>query len=659
MQTIQSGTPIDISTGNAIQSGTPIDINTGEPIQSNSSTDIKPENKKLSPVEEFNKTHPKPITGRGSNVDIGPLSDALTKTGKAVDWATKPLTNLPSQMANAAKPAISQMVPFGGPLTDFAGSAADNMTSPAGLATLGGSTLEGMGMRGVGGALTKMGSTPFFAQGAEQTLDPNSTLSDRAMGGLEMAGGALGMSGEVNPLDELKSNLKNTVKPIPPETGEFDLQSHISGPGLQGEVNSNTNPNMHGDRLPTTWQSIRNKLQNQVKPEDVTPEEVPAGIKQLSDTIGLSDSEKSAKWGSIQSNLKSLMMASSLNAPGAHGRGMITYPGYWNAFDDMFKSYGSDVAEKLVNESITDHPSGYFQSTTDPITGKEVSAIGNKLKLFGISTTDELPNIPSDNLVTRLVPGVKQGTRAYRAFVNKAKSDIFVQLYDQAVRDGRGNQPLADKIADQVNIMSGSGNMGDIKNSKTAMSGLHSLFFAPELDVARVQQYTRAFGSLLNYTGTDPVIRQAAWRSLIGSVGTGLLLNELSSKMDITPVNHLSALGAAGKLGYQLITGTKTNENGRTSNLSNPKFGGQNRDDIITSFLASRLNVIPDLMYEYGRSRPADRTPPNVTKAVAQKIAPFVLQDIYAAYKMNPLLPIPSLPLSMFGNPTPHEPGGR
>ena len=267
------------------------------------------------------------------------------------------------------------------------------------------------------------------------------------------------------------------------------------------------------------------------------------------------------------------------------------------------------------------------------------------------------------------LPGVARSQRAYVAFLNKARADVFKSLVDSAKKSGfdpEKDLELARKLANSINVSTGRGSFGKLEESATAMKALSEVFFAPKLMASRVQMYTRVLNPKL-YSEANPIVRKEALRSLFGIVGTSGIVSGLAGlagaqvskdptssdfmkiKIGNTRIDNMAGLQQYGVAAARLISGKSTSStSGRTTNLAEPKFGQQTRADVMTNFFTNKLAPIPSFVWAWMNTREFDGEPFEVKKALLNRTVPIVAQDLYELAQDDPsMLPLGVLP--MFG----------
>lgn len=631
---------------------------------------------KLSPVEEFNKTHSAPIAGRGIGTErpIGQGPESI------ISPLTEPLSTIPSDLAHSitSSDLMSGDDPrarFGRGAINFIGDALSNVTSPAGIATLGGSALEKAGLSTAGNMLMRGGSVPFVAHGTEQMVNPESSISERLMGGLEAAGGMFGMRHEVNPVEELTNRLrKNTV--IPPSTESFNPEEMMSGPGINGEVSPNTvtsKPVFPGQiESPTTWQSIRAKIQSNEPP--VIPLNVdPIIPPEFQNTPKPHWTEsRAANWYKQASGaFKTLLSTIDLSAP-RQSSGFMFHPEYWKNFGTLLKNgWKGTEALDILKQTIKEDPSGLFQQNIKLNNGKMTSIAEQAgLDLSKHSVNERFVNKWMEK--GRFNP-IGMSSRSFEAYTLKMRADMFKKFYKQFEAEGLNNPESNKTIARAVNTNTGTSGIGDLERSKSAMFALNEGLFAPRFNLSRIKTYTQVLDPR-NYQNVPKSFRLEALKSLLGVVSTGVAMGQLAkfggaevvtdpSSSDflkikigntrIDPFRGLQQYPVAvmKTMIPQMFGGGYSTSpiTGRTSDLSNPKFGGQSRLSVLEKFAQNKAAPIPAMIMDWMSGTQYDGTPYSLKQSLAEHITPIVIQDLMDLYKEDPSLIPPLLLPIIFG----------
>lgn len=394
----------------------------------------------------------------------------------------------------------------------------------------------------------------------------------------------------------------------------------------------------------------------------VPQEEIPTRVRNINKEANLLKmAPKGEKEPLIRKALdfqRTLLTAYDMSAPGRQGRPLMHTKAWWTSLDDMFKSWGSDRAFKVVQDSIIDHPSGYFKSVIDSETGTSSPSFAQKagLELTDLVTRNE--EIFRSKWAERL-PGVKASNRAFVGFLNKLRSDTFANMVDLAKKQGKDpetNLVLAKQISEFVNMSTGRGSLGRLEPSAKVLS---DVFFAPRLMASKVQRY----GQVLNpkfYTELDPMVRKEALKSLFATAGTGLLMGETARMMGAQVNNdptssdfrkirfgdtRLDTFGGDQQYAVaatRLLSGQSTSSvSGKTTDLTSGKFGQQTRASVASRFFTNKLAPVPSFIWAWMEGTEFDGTPFDAKQALLSRTVPIVMQDLMELAEEDPaLLPL-------------------
>lgn len=401
------------------------------------------------------------------------------------------------------------------------------------------------------------------------------------------------------------------------------------------------------------------------------------------------------------------LTAFDMSAPFRQGLGLITEPGWWSSWDDMFKSFGSEEAYNLVMDSIREHPSGLFRPRIVPVMRNGKVIIDRKTKLpkvverkswaeeAGLVLTDMVGNNEEQfrsKLAERVPitgPIVKASNRAFVGFLNKTRSDVFASLVKQAVADGKDpytNFDLMKQIAEFVNVASGRGRVRlDVPEVRipgvkkplirhkeldfdASIKALAEVFFAPRLMASRMNTYVNVLNPHF-YRTTDPMIRKRTLRSLLGIVGTGLVMGQMinmagqffnqDTDIEFDWRNSDFMKARIGNTRFDAFGGyqqyfvgaarfyegeSKSSMSGRTTDLTSGDFGDPTRKDILERLFANKLAPVPGLVWSWMENKNFDGTPFDAKRNLMELTVPLVAQDLYELYLEDPVL----MPMSVF-----------
>jgi len=199
-------------------------------------------------------------------------------------------------------------------------------------------------------------------------------------------------------------------------------------------------------------------------------------------------------------NLPRAILASyDLSAPGRQGILLLPLvPKQWiKAVGRGYRAFASPEYTKFVDLQIRTHP--YFQKLSKA--GVDLTRVG------GMTSGEEL--FISD--YAHKIPGIAASERAYVTTLNSLRAGTFYHFAEQWEGTGR----RADDYKSLAKFINHATGRGDVKRLKKYYPILNAAFFAPRLQMGRVQ----AVGDLFN--ATSPV-RKLIAADLMEFVGSGL-----------------------------------------------------------------------------------------------------------------------------------------
>jgi hypothetical protein len=405
----------------------------------------------------------------------------------------------------------------------------------------------------------------------------------------------------------------------------------------------------------------------------------------------IQDAQKASAVAEAFNLPRGTMAAIDLSFPLRQGLPFIHKKEYWKAMIPMFKSWGSEEGFRASQASIAERP--LFKKRLDPNTGKELPSFADDA---GLKLTD----LVKENLTNReeaimstwaesggmfnrnkwmarhggnelaagyqatMGKGVRASNRAYTAFANNLRADVFESMIKDAKVfgiDTKANLVAARQIADFVNTFTGRGSLGKLESSAVA---LNTAFFAPRLMISRVKILTSPF----TYMMTTPQLRKETIKSLLaittfGSTVLGLA-KAMGAEVSLDPTSSDFGKAKIGNLrldpwgGFQqyvvatskLLSGTVTSStSGKQFDLSNPRGPyGQTHMDVIKRFARGKTNPVVgfaiamlDNSTEMSGQKMNFKTPNPMENSVAQRFIPLLMQDIYNVAQDDPtLLPL-------------------
>lgn len=326
---------------------------------------------------------------------------------------------------------------------------------------------------------------------------------------------------------------------------------------------------------------------------------------------------------------------------------------FWSAWKKQFKMFGDEKAFQAAQENITKNPNYDLAKES----GVAFTDIGDKMSIreerFMSSWAEKIPVLGR---------GVKGSARAYTAFANKFRMDIFDSLVKDAELQGlspRNDIALSENIAKLVNAMTGRGALG--KKMEAAAPLLNALFFSPRLIASRLTLLNPAY-----YVMQDAFVRKQAIQSLLsfaGTITTILTVANLAGadvetdprssdfakiKVGNTRIDIMGGFQQYAVLAARLFTGeSKSASSGKITKV-NQGYKPVTRLDFINQAIINKEAPVMSFITALLRGQNAIGEKVNVPAEIANRFTPMILGDIYDILQDNPALAPVSL-LGIFG----------
>lgn len=345
---------------------------------------------------------------------------------------------------------------------------------------------------------------------------------------------------------------------------------------------------------------------------------------------------------------RAIKSAFDFSAPFRQGLGAITRKEFWNSFDDMFKAFGSEKAYKLIIDSIKDDP-------LYPLARK-----------FNLQITEMGRNLSSreEAFISRWaekVPLVARSGRAYTAFLDKTRFDLFKSLLKDAKNSGLNVEKdpiLIQRIVDYINNATGRGRLGEL-GEKNALA-LANVFFSPRLIASRIKMLDPR-----KYITEDPFIRKQYLRSLFGIAALGTTMTTIG-KLSGADISEDPTSADFGKLKFgesridpyggfqQYIVAASRLTSGVNKIYNDPyhnpsRYDPKNPINVIESFARTKLSPVANFIYTLISGVNFRGEKSEIPAEVIDLYVPLIASDIYELAKEDPnLLPVIT-PLVMVG----------
>lgn len=356
---------------------------------------------------------------------------------------------------------------------------------------------------------------------------------------------------------------------------------------------------------------------------------------------------KLQQWMGIPRAIQSAM---DLSFPLRQGLPLIHTKGWWKAWPDMVKSFGSEATYKGVMDSIAERPNFRGREITLRDGTKKVEqSLAQKAGLAITDLTSHREESIGSSLAEK-IPGLGRGirgsNRAYNAFANKLRADTFDDLIAKNPA-AKTNLVLAKELANYVNNASGRGDLGALEKSATV---LNNMLFSPRLMASRAQMLNPK-----NYIYTRPEVRKEYMKSALASAGTWLSLAgmakaagaEVSMDMESSDFGKLkfgdTRLDPAAGFQQYIVLAARLAKGGAQKVLGDkdgryssgkpfaPTFAGD-----IGNFFSNKMS--PNLRLATGPFTANKAQPFEVGDNVLRTFTPIMLQDVSEILQENPEL---------------------
>ncbi len=356
-------------------------------------------------------------------------------------------------------------------------------------------------------------------------------------------------------------------------------------------------------------------------------------------------SKQAGVFGEIWNLPKSLMSTADLSAPLRQGLGLIHRKEFGGAATEMIK-YATDPKhfDELI-DYIESHPN-YALAEEAKLSLTTNKQFGVREDVFSSHLGDKVP------VWGKVVQGSERG---YVGFLNKLRFDTFNSLIQQADNAGlnlRDNPKALRAVADYINIMTGRGGLGALEG---AVRELNMVFFSPGLISSRLQILTAPLGAPfgLGFIAKLPKeLRAEAVKSYGGMVGYYTTIVGLASAAgyQISSDPFSSDFGKikdgdtrvdlGGGLLQYITAGARALWRKSTSttsgNTRDLKRKGDTPLDADIKFILNKLHPSLSLLVDQQRGTDAVGKPFSWELALASRLSPMGLPDIYETIKEHP-----------------------
>lgn len=342
---------------------------------------------------------------------------------------------------------------------------------------------------------------------------------------------------------------------------------------------------------------------------------------------------------------RSVMASFDLSAPLRQGVFMVGRKQFYTSWDDMFKAFASEKSFKEVQESVMRMKTHELAKDSGLALGELDSVLTKREEQFMSGWAEKIP------VAGKLI---RASGRAYTAFLNKLRADVFEDLVTKADALGR-NTPkdpgLMKEIAKYVNAATGRGSLGSLEKAAPA---LNAFFFSPRLMASRLTLLNPNF-----YIKADPFVRKEALKDLLRFGGTALTVLGLADaagadvgtnptsadfgkiKIGSTRIDIGGGFQQYLRMGAQLISGKYTSTQSGKEFTLGEGYKPVTRLDILQRQVESKEAPIFSFITTLLRGQDGAGEKINVGDEIKSRFVPMIAQDMLEIAKRDPrLLPL-------------------
>jgi hypothetical protein len=351
---------------------------------------------------------------------------------------------------------------------------------------------------------------------------------------------------------------------------------------------------------------------------------------------------------------RSIMTSFDLSAPGRQGWFLApsNLKKWFGAFDDMFKSFGSEKAFKELQEEIASRPTyGLMKESKLPLT-EMGTALSTREEVFMANWAEKIPIIGKV---------VRASGRAYTGFLNKFRADIFDDMVSKAIATGRNPNTdidLAKQIADFIGSGTGRGFLGKFEGAAVM---LNTTLFSPRWIASRIH-----FLDPRTYINSDPFIRKETLKSVLAftsMIMTTLGISKLAGakvesnsnnadwgkiKIGNTRIDMMAGFQQYFRAASQLWSGKYVSSTTGKEITLGEGYKPLTRYDILLKQVEAKEAPIFSFITDWLKQQDYEGKPFNITNEVAQRFIPIAIGDLIDLVKEDPKL-FPIGALGIFG----------
>lgn len=325
---------------------------------------------------------------------------------------------------------------------------------------------------------------------------------------------------------------------------------------------------------------------------------------------------------------------------------------FWGSWKKQFKIFGSEKAYQVSREALVRDRDFRFAKESKVAFTEVGKVLTQREESFQSQWAEKIPLVGK---------GVRASGRAYTAFANKYRLDIFKKLVADLERQGlkpKENPFLARKVADFVNNATGRGSLGGFENAAVA---LNAVFFSPRLNMARLRLLNPVY-----YIKQPKGLRKQALLTALSAAGTATTILTIAKlggadvtadprnadfgkiKIGNTRLDMLAGFGQFIRGAAQITSGQYVSSTtGKTVTLGEG-FRAPSRMDILIKQIESKEAPVASFATGLLRGENWGGEDFSIPKEVGSRFVPMVIADMVDIVRDDPSL-IPLVVPAVFG----------
>ena len=325
----------------------------------------------------------------------------------------------------------------------------------------------------------------------------------------------------------------------------------------------------------------------------------------------------------------------------------------FKAFVEMLRQAKSQSVADAWHDALISSDAYILAKNADLFLSEPMAKILAQEEIFSHNLAERIP------LLGRVFKG---SNRAYTAYLNKLRMDVFMQHYDSMVREGFKGKELAKEakaMAYLINNFTGRGSLG---KAEIAAPIANMLYFAPRFVASRFNTLANALTgyyyetAMAKLQGRESVMttraRIEAYKAIGSYIGTGMSVLALAklagADVDTDPRSSDFGKIKIGNTRFDIWAGfqqlvvlftrisTQAYKDSRTGEIKEMGEGrNKNALDFALTFNRSKMSPQAGVVYDKLKGRFPDNTEFAWSKAAINQMIPLMYKDMYDIYKQE------------------------